>query len=128
MPSHNKEVPLRRSIVHVSPPTLRLHKTHRSHESHASLFPTEPPLSVILCLMPTTRRTFIQSTLAAGALATLGRNAAAQPKPAPTAPKPVRILILGGTNFLGPAIVEDAQKRGYHLTLFNRGTREKTKG
>ena len=32
-----------------------------------------------------------------------------------------RILILGGTGFLGPAIVEAAEKRGHTLTLFNRG-------
>jgi len=38
---------------------------------------------------------------------------------AATAPK--RILILGGTGFLGPAIVEAAEKRGHTLTLFNRG-------
>ena len=31
------------------------------------------------------------------------------------------ILILGGTGFLGPAIVEAAQPRGHTLTLFNRG-------
>jgi 2'-hydroxyisoflavone reductase len=34
---------------------------------------------------------------------------------------PKRILILGGTGFLGPAIVEAAEKRGHTLTLFNRG-------
>lgn len=31
------------------------------------------------------------------------------------------ILILGGTSFLGPHIVEAAQPRGHTLTLFNRG-------
>lgn len=36
-----------------------------------------------------------------------------------TAPR--RILILGGTGFLGPAIVEAARARGHTLTLFNRG-------
>ncbi len=30
-------------------------------------------------------------------------------------------LILGGTGFIGPAIVEAAQPRGHRLTLFNRG-------
>ena len=34
------------------------------------------------------------------------------------------ILILGGTNFLGPHIVEAAQAHGHRLTLFNRGRRE----
>jgi 2'-hydroxyisoflavone reductase len=36
-------------------------------------------------------------------------------------PKQLRILILGGTGFLGPAIVRAAQARGHALTLFNRG-------
>lgn len=40
---------------------------------------------------------------------------------AAAAPAPKRILILGGTGFLGPAIVEAAEKRGHKLTLFNRG-------
>jgi len=33
----------------------------------------------------------------------------------------VRILVLGGTKFLGRAIVEAALARGHELTLFNRG-------
>ena len=37
------------------------------------------------------------------------------------APAPRRILILGGTNFLGPATVEAARARGHRVTLFNRG-------
>ena len=36
-------------------------------------------------------------------------------------PEPKRILILGGTGFLGPATVEAARARGHKLTLFNRG-------
>ena len=35
--------------------------------------------------------------------------------------KPLRILILGGTAFLGPAQVEYALARGHSVTLFNRG-------
>jgi 2'-hydroxyisoflavone reductase len=35
--------------------------------------------------------------------------------------QPLRILILGGTSFLGPAEVEYALARGHTLTLFNRG-------
>ncbi len=34
---------------------------------------------------------------------------------------PLRILILGGTAFLGPEVVEAAQTRGHSVTLFNRG-------
>ena len=33
----------------------------------------------------------------------------------------MRILVLGGTRFLGRAIVEAALARGHELTLFNRG-------
>ena len=33
----------------------------------------------------------------------------------------MRILILGGTVFLGRALVEAALERGHTLTLFNRG-------
>jgi 2'-hydroxyisoflavone reductase len=55
-----------------------------------------------------TRRRFFASLAAAGTLAT-------------AAPPPKRILILGGTGFLGPATVEAARARGHQLTLFNRG-------
>ncbi len=33
----------------------------------------------------------------------------------------MKILVLGGTSFLGPAIVEDAIARGWEVVLFNRG-------
>lgn len=35
--------------------------------------------------------------------------------------KPLRILVLGGTGFIGPHLVEYALSRGHTLTLFNRG-------
>ena len=35
--------------------------------------------------------------------------------------KSQRVLVLGGTNFVGPAIVSAALKRGHEVTLFNRG-------
>lgn len=35
--------------------------------------------------------------------------------------KPLRILILGGTGFIGPHQVEYAMSRGHTVTLFNRG-------
>jgi 2'-hydroxyisoflavone reductase len=46
----------------------------------------------------------------------------AQPTP-PAAPKPLRILILGGTGFTGPYQVRCALARGHKVTLFNRGRR-----
>ena len=36
-------------------------------------------------------------------------------------PRPMKILILGGTNFLGPHVVTAALARGHTVTLFNRG-------
>ncbi len=45
------------------------------------------------------------------------------PQPAPKQPK--RILILGGTGFLGPKTIEVAVARGHSVTIFNRGKREK---
>lgn len=75
------------------------------------------------------RRHFLQSTLATAATAVaataLGQDAA-QPAPG-TLPgvepsdSPLRLLILGGTGFLGPHQVRYAQARGHTVTLFNRG-------
>lgn len=53
------------------------------------------------------RREFVSSLAAAGTLA--------------AAPAKKKILILGGTGFLGPATVAAAKARGHELTLFNRG-------
>jgi uncharacterized protein YbjT (DUF2867 family) len=33
----------------------------------------------------------------------------------------MKLLVLGGTKFLGRATVEDALARGHEVTLFNRG-------
>lgn len=35
--------------------------------------------------------------------------------------KPLKILVLGGTGFLGPATIEYALARGHKVTMFNRG-------
>ena len=68
------------------------------------------------------RREFVKVAAVAGAGAAI---AASMPgllwaKPSPAA-KSLKILILGGTKFLGPQIVEAATARGHVLTLFNRG-------
>lgn len=34
----------------------------------------------------------------------------------------MKVLIIGGTRFLGKALVAEAMKRGHEITLFNRGT------
>jgi 2'-hydroxyisoflavone reductase len=66
--------------------------------------------------MPMTRRSFLHSSLAIAATGAASSARSADPKP----PRK-RILILGGTGFLGPALVEAARARGHAVTLFNRG-------
>jgi 2'-hydroxyisoflavone reductase len=43
-----------------------------------------------------------------------------------TVPAPLRILILGGTGFIGPNQVQYALDRGHKVTLFNRGKTNST--
>jgi len=74
--------------------------------------------------MSTSRRKFLQYSLTAASLLALGPKALAGPdkkKSASAAKKKLKILVLGGTGFLGPAFVNAAQARGHSLTLFNRG-------
>lgn len=47
--------------------------------------------------------------------------AAAMDQPAP---KPKRLLILGGTGFIGPPMLDYAVSRGHEVTIFTRGNRE----
>ena len=67
--------------------------------------------------MTVSRRDFIQWSAAAAALAATGLDLAA----APAKVKPKKILILGGTGYLGPATIEVAQARGHQVSMFNRG-------
>jgi len=67
--------------------------------------------------MTTSRRSFIQSASALGALATLPGSVLAQA----AAPKSLNILVLGGTGFIGPHEINYARARGHKLTMFNRG-------
>lgn len=75
------------------------------------------------------RREFLKLTAAAGGALGLGLGTAgsagalaprATPRPA-SQPRPLRILILGGTGFIGPHQVRYAMERGHTVTLFNRG-------
>lgn len=65
----------------------------------------------------TTRREWIQGLVALAALPALRGARAATGK----ARKPLDLLFLGGTGFLGPQQVEYALARGHRVTLFNRG-------
>lgn len=71
------------------------------------------------------RRRFLACSVAGAFLAACKSGLAPLPSAharPPAAPaKPKRLLILGGTGFLGPAIVETALANGHQVTLFNRG-------
>jgi 2'-hydroxyisoflavone reductase len=84
------------------------------------------------------RRRFMLGSTAAAAFAWASgcehRSTApttSSPEPGPPAPLPelgktkpsgkLRLLVLGGTGFIGPHIVEAAQAKGWEVTLFNRG-------
>ncbi len=78
------------------------------------------------------RRDVIRGGIAATALlAAPGckNQSASTPAPEPEPAAPVvatkKILILGGTGFLGPKTIDAAIARGHTITIFNRGKREK---
>jgi 2'-hydroxyisoflavone reductase len=62
-----------------------------------------------------TRRDLIKGAAAAAAATALGTSRFG------TATEPKTLLVLGGTRFLGPAVVEAARRSGWKITLFNRG-------
>lgn len=64
-----------------------------------------------------TRRAF----LAGAGSAALATPLLARARPAATFRRKKTILILGGTGFLGPAVVEAALAKGHQVTLWNRG-------
>jgi 2'-hydroxyisoflavone reductase len=69
----------------------------------------------------TSRRDFIRTAAvatSAAAVAPRHLNAAL------TSPRAMRILILGGTGFLGPHLVHAARQRGHSLSILTRGRRE----
>src|SRR5580692_8549711 len=71
--------------------------------------------------MRTTRRNLLQLSTAAllGLAARMQLSFAAGPTKETR--KPLHILILGGTGFIGPHQVRYALSRGHQITLFNRG-------
>ena len=72
------------------------------------------------------RRDFLQQSAAAGLAIGLSRRAGAdQPSLAQASaaapPRRMKLLILGGTGFIGPWQVRYAVERGHEVTIFNRG-------
>lgn len=82
--------------------------------------------------MTTTRRDFIRTTgvlgagFALGAGSACGRDSeeAAGGGSGSGAPEPKRLLILGGTGFIGPHMVRYAVERGHEVSIFTRGRSE----
>lgn len=66
-----------------------------------------------------TRRSFLGTGAAVAGSLALPLPGISSPLARP--PKPKRILMLGGTGWLGPATVRAGIARGHHFTLFNRG-------
>lgn len=88
--------------------------------------------------MTVDRRTFLKTSAVLGGGLTLGVPALAsafgadgvragvyRPETGTAQPKPLRILILGGTGFIGPFQVQYALDRKHQVTLFNRGQSNK---
>jgi 2'-hydroxyisoflavone reductase len=72
--------------------------------------------------MTPTRRDFVRDALVAGAAMSLAAPgavlAASRPRQA------MRVLILGGTNFIGPHLVKNLLDGGHTVSIFTRGRRE----
>jgi len=71
------------------------------------------------------RRQFLRTVAGTGLL---GLGCATSPAPrrgaAPVAPpRPLDLLVLGGTGFIGPHLVRHAVARGHRVTIFTRGRR-----
>jgi 2'-hydroxyisoflavone reductase len=95
----------------------------------------EGPMPANTSARPLTRRTLVGAAAGLGAAAALAGRALARPQDAAPAPapapapaadgpkaaRPLKLLMLGGTAFLGPEIVGPAVARGHTVTLFNRG-------
>lgn len=67
------------------------------------------------------RRAFLETGLTAVGAAALGARSLSAGSLFEAAVAPKKILILGGTGFVGPHQVRYALKRGHQVTIFNRG-------
>ncbi len=75
--------------------------------------------------MSTNRRQFIKATAAGAVAASLPIGASADGHES-AEQRPLDILVLGGTGFIGPHMVREALRRGHSVTLFNRGRTNNT--
>ena len=70
--------------------------------------------------MHTTRRDFLEMTAGATLAATVG-PAAVNGLFHLSRPQALRVLVLGGTGFIGPHLVRALQAQGHTVSIFNRG-------
>jgi 2'-hydroxyisoflavone reductase len=70
-----------------------------------------------------TRRTFLK-TAALALLPACKREPATRPPEPKSPPRPLDLLVLGGTGFIGPYIVRHAVSRGHRVSIFTRGRRD----
>lgn len=74
--------------------------------------------------MNNNRRRFLKAGLLGGAAVAAGcgpDTSEGRAQKARGASQPMRILVLGGTGFIGPHMVREALRRGHEVELFNRG-------
>jgi 2'-hydroxyisoflavone reductase len=71
--------------------------------------------------MTSNRRDFIKAGMVGAAAAAAGFPALGAAGEHEQRNKPLEILFLGGTGFIGPHAVREALRRGHSVTLFNRG-------
>jgi 2'-hydroxyisoflavone reductase len=75
--------------------------------------------------MTPTRRDFLKTTGVVGAGFALSGATACGPQSesgsVPAAPAPKKLLVLGGTGFIGPHMIRYAVDRGHEVTIFTRG-------
>jgi 2'-hydroxyisoflavone reductase len=76
--------------------------------------------------MTSNRREIIKAGLLGSAAVAAGLPQIANAAEKQTEVKPLNILVLGGTGFLGPHMVREALRRGHTVTLFNRGRTNNT--
>src|SRR5688500_1122458 len=71
------------------------------------------------------RRDFLKTSAAVGGSVLVGATAPGLLAAAPErARAPMRLLILGGTGFIGPHLVKHAVARGHSVSIFTRGRRD----
>jgi 2'-hydroxyisoflavone reductase len=71
--------------------------------------------------MKKNRRSFLKAGLLTGGVAATGVPSLSIAGNVTQVSKPLSILVLGGTGFIGPHMVREALRRGHTVSLFNRG-------